>query len=145
MRLKELLAETEAQKEKAARLWREYRKKPAEAREKLLHHTLGYSAGVMGPIGWQDISVSVDGASAHYHISDIGDDSDDFLDFVEKLPSEADSWFSWSREPGSYDWFFSRRDELLYVEVPDVPAGIFIRYDDFVKSIRAGNLRETES
>ena len=135
MKLLELQAENEARKEKTARLWRRFHKKPAESREKLLRHTLEYSAGAMGRNGWQDISISVDGVSAHYHISDIGDDSDDYLDFVEKLPPEADTWFSWSREPGSYDWYFSRRGELLYVEIPDIPTGIFIRYDDFVRGI----------
>ena len=115
-------------KDNAERVWRRFGKKTLKDRER--------RAGAMGRHGWQDISVSVDGVSACYHISDIGDDSGDFLDFVCRLAPDTESVFSWSREPGSYDWYFSRRGELVYVEIPDIPTGIFMRYDDFVRSVR---------
>ena len=123
-------------KDNAELIWRRFRKKPLKDGERLLHHTLEYHAGVMGRNGWQDISFSVDRTMAYYHISDIGDDGRDFVDFVCRLAPDTEAVFSWSLEPGSYDWYFSRRDELLYVEIPHIPKGIFIRYDDFVRSIR---------
>lgn len=125
----------ETQAEKVDRLWRSFLKKSTEKRGQLLSHTLKFRVASMGGNGWQDIGLSLDGASASYHISDIGNSADDFLKFMRELAPDAMGYFSWSREPGSYDWFFSRRDELLYVEVPGIRDGIFIRYDDFVHQI----------
>ena len=129
------IVKQETQAEKVDRLLRSFLKKSPEKRGQLLRHTLNFRATAMGGNGWQDIDLSVDGASASYHISDIGNSADDFLKFVRELAPDAKGYFSWSREPGSYDWYFSRRGELLYVEIPGIRDGIFIRYDDFARQM----------
>ncbi len=129
----------ETREEKGARLWRKYEKLGPKKREEVLRHTFAWSPGRMGRCGWQDLSVSLDGKTAYYHVSDVGchsgDAGDDLIRWVKSLPPHADGYFSWSREPGSYDWYFSRREDILYMEVPEIRDGVFMRYGDFLRAL----------
>ena len=132
----------ESQEEKMARHWRRFGKLSPEKREKRLTHSFSWDPKKGGACGWQDLSVSLDGDCALYHVSIIGCDSEDagrdLIHCVKALPPHADRYFSWSREPGSYDWYFSRREDFLYMEIPDLSDGVVMRYADVLRALTKG-------
>ena len=129
----------ESHTEKIARRWRRFGKLSQQNREMRLAHSFSWDPNRGGGCGWQDLSVCLDGEYAYYHVSLIGCDSEDagedLIHCVRSLPPHADRYFSWSREPGSYDWFFSRREDFLYMEIPDLSDGVFMRYADVLRAL----------
>ena len=105
---------------------------PERARE--LEHTFSIE-NIGARAGWEYPEVTLDGFPYHYHVSCIGHDVASLVACVQSLESGGHATLCWQNEPGVYVWRFSRRGDILYVEVPKADEGVYFRYDYFLGQI----------
>ena len=70
-----------------------------------------------------------------FRISYIGPDVRAFVECVTALKEKDFEEFVFLDEPGEHHVLLSRRQEKIYIELPGMEDGFFLRYDVFVEKI----------
>ncbi len=116
-----------------ANIWQYFDRLGREERIRELTHAFTVSAGING-VGWAHVSITLDGRSAEFRISDIGPGPADFRRFAEGIADGERASFVWVSEPGAFRWRIQRRGGVFYVEPPLIGDGFFIARKDFLRA-----------
>ena len=103
--------------------------------EKAANRIFAYEVYSRRSSGWESVCLRVDEKSHCLEISDIGPDSRAFEQFVSELRDRDYGFFSWFREPGSWNWFLARKDPYLYAEIPGFEEGVFLDSARFIREV----------
>ena len=85
--------------------------------------------------GWQYPKIVLDGEEINYRISYIGSSVGRLVGAVKSLKDGEEGHVTWMDEPGCYCWSFSRRGNLIYVEIPCFDDGVYMDYAYFCKQL----------
>ncbi len=127
--------------EKKARIvekWKYFRECKGRKRRKLLNHTFAFYVEYDG--GMEDaFRFELDGKEADViGLGYAGPRKDDFVRIVTNLKERDLQEVGYLYEPGEANLLFSRRKENIYIELPHMEDGFFLRYDYFVEKIMEG-------
>lgn len=130
------------QKEREARMkaeisekWNSFRKSGKAQRKRMLDHSFRFCIDDIGT-GWEYIHFELDGKTVDsFRVSYIGATVRDFVSCVTEMKERDFKEIVFMSEPGEYSLLFSRRKELVYIRLPHMEDGFFLRYDVFVESI----------
>ncbi len=132
---------TEEKKAEIVEKWKYFRECSRRKRQKLLDHTFAFYVEYDG--GAEDaFRFELDGEEADViGLGYAGPRKDDFVRIVTHLKERDLQVAGYLYEPGEADLLFSRRKEHVYVELPHMEDGFFLRYDFFVEKILEGYRR----
>ena len=118
--------------------WKALRRRGEEERRQLLDRRFAFVVDDIGA-GWEYIHFELDGKTfASYRISYIGPGVSDFVDKVTSLGEEEICEITFYDEPGEYTLLFVRKQDIIYIEIPENRNGFFMKYDVFADRIRKG-------
>lgn len=129
---------TDDKKAQIAEKWKYFRECNSRKRKKLLDHSFAFC--VEYEYGVEDaFRFELDGKEAALvGLGYAGPRSDDFVRIVTGLKEKDLQEVGWLYEPGEANILFSRRKENIYIELPHMEEGFFLRYDYFVEKILEG-------
>ena len=129
---------TDEKKARVAEKWNYFRKFNSRKRKKLLDHSFAFY--VEYDSGMEDAFRSeLDGEEADLiGLGFAGPRKDDFVRIVTNLKEKDLQEVGYLYEPGEANLLFSRRKEHIYIELPHMDDGFFLRYDYFVEKIMEG-------
>ncbi|MBQ6541136.1 MAG: hypothetical protein IJL73_01495 [Lachnospiraceae bacterium] len=132
---------TEEKKAKITEAWEYFRGCGSKKRKKLLDHTFAFF--VEYDCGTEDaFRFELDGEEADLiGLGYAGPRKDDFVRMVTNLKEKDLQEAGYLYEPGEASLLFSRRREHVFVKLPHMEDGFFLRYDYFVEKILEGYLR----
>ncbi|MBR2741078.1 MAG: hypothetical protein IKD87_10475 [Oscillospiraceae bacterium] len=133
---------TEEKRTRIAGKWEAFRGYNRRKRKKLLDHSfdffIEYDGGVEDAFRFE-----LDGREADLiGLGYAGPRKDDFVKLVTTLKEKDLLEVGYLYEPGEADLLFSRRKENIYIELPHLDDGFFLRYDYFVEKILEGYQRQ---
>lgn len=118
--------------------WKQYRESSSKKRKKLRDHTFAfyvdYDCGVEDAFRFELDGEEADVIGLGY----AGPRKDDFVRIVTNLKEKDLQEVGYLYEPGEANMLFSRRNENIYIELPHMEDGFFLRYDYFVEKILEG-------
>ena len=115
--------------------WERFMKCSDQEKEKLLDHTFSFCIDDVGS-GWEYIHFDLDGENiASCRVSYIGPDLHAFFNSISDLKEDDFEELVFLDEPGEYRFLFSRRNEYIYIEMPDMEEGFFLKYDYFMDRV----------
>ena len=118
--------------------WKIFREGDSRKRKKLTGHAFSFCIDDIGS-GWEYIHFELDGkAVCSCRVSYIGPDVHAFVRTVTELKEKDFLEFAFLDEPGEYDFVFSRRGDAVYIELPRMEDGFFLKYDYFVERVMEG-------
>lgn len=88
--------------------------------------------------GWERPTIQLDDCELRCRVSDIGPSVNDLVVMVENLKDGGEDSLTWFDEPGTYQWRFSRRRNLIYVESPVSDEGFYQYYEEFLDQLKSG-------
>ncbi|MCR4722523.1 MAG: hypothetical protein K5629_01950 [Eubacteriales bacterium] len=129
---------TEGKKAEIVRKWEYFRKCNSRKRKKLLDHSFAfyveYDRGVEDAFRFE-----LDGKEADLiGLGFAGPRKDDFVRIVTTLKEKDLQEVGYLYEPGEANILFSRRKDHIYIELPHMDDGFFLRYAYFVEKILEG-------
>ena len=129
---------TDEKKAEIAEIWQDFRESSSKRRKKLLNHTfefyIEYDCGVEDAFRFE-----LDGKEADLiGLGYAGPRSDDFVRIVTGMKERDLQEVGYLYEPGEANILFSRRKENIYIELPHMEDGFFLKYDYFVEKILEG-------
>ena len=129
---------TEGKKAEIVRKWEYFRKCNSRKRKKLLDHSFAfyveYDSGVEDAFRFE-----LDGKEADLiGLGFAGPRKDDFVRIVTTLKEKDLQEVGYLYEPGEANILFSRRKDHIYIELPHMDDGFFLRYAYFVEKIAGG-------
>ena len=129
---------TEAKKAKIAEAWEYFRRCSSKKRKKLLDHIFAFF--VEYDCGAEDaFRFELDGKEADLiGLGYAGPRKDDFVRIVTSLKEKDLKVAGYLYEPGEADLLFSRRHDNIFIKLPHMEDGFFLRYDYFVEKILEG-------
>ena len=129
---------TDETKARVVEKWKYFRECSSKKRKKLLDHSFAFC--VEYEYGVEDaFRFELDGKEAALvGLGYAGPRSDDFVRIVTGLKEKDLQEVGWLYEPGEANILFSRRKENIYIELPHMEEGFFLRYDYFVEKILEG-------
>ena len=129
---------TDETKARVVEKWKYFRECSSKKRKKLLNHSFDFY--VEYDYGREDaFRFELDGKEAALiGLGYTGPRSDDFVRIVTNLKEKDLQEVGYLYEPGEANILFSRRKENIYIELPHVEEGFFLRYDYFVEKILEG-------
>lgn len=129
---------TDDKKAQIAEKWKYFRECNSRKRKKLLDHSFAFC--VEYEYGVEDaFRFELDGKEAALvGLGYAGPRSDDFVRIVTGLKEKDLQEVGWLYEPGESNILLSRRKENIYIELPHMEEGFFLRYDYFVEKILEG-------
>ena len=129
---------TDDKKAQIAEKWKYFRECSSKKRKKLLDHSFAFH--VEYDYGVEDaFRFELDGKEAALiGLGYAGPRKDDFVRIVTGLKEKDLQEVGWLYEPGEANILFSRRKENIYIELPHMEEGFFLRYDYFVEKILEG-------
>ena len=129
---------TDDKKAQIAEKWKYFRECNSRKRKKLLDHSFAFC--VEYEYGVEDaFRFELDGKDAALvGLGYAGPRKDDFVRIVTSLKEKDLQEVGWLYEPGEANILFSRRKENIYIELPHMEEGFFLRYDYFVEKILEG-------
>ena len=116
-------------------IWQYLDRLNREERIRALTHSFTVKGGIDGA-GWASIRIALDGDTASFRISYIGESPADFRRFVNRIRDGENESFAWSSEPGSYPWHIQRRGGIFYVNAPEITDSFFISRQEFLEAIK---------
>ena len=129
---------TEEKKAGVAEKWKYFRECGSKKRRKLLDHSfafhIDYDCGTEDAFRFDLDGEEVDLISLGY----AGPRKEDFVGIVTGLKEKDLQEVGYLYEPGEAQLLFSRRKENIYIELPHMEDGFFLRYDYFVEKILEG-------
>ena len=129
---------TDDKKAQIAEKWKYFRECSSKKRKKLLDHSFDFY--VEYDYGREDaFRFELDGKEAALiGLGYAGPRSDDFVRIVTNLKEKDLQEVGYLYEPGEANILFSRRKENIYIELPHMEDGFFLRYAYFVQKILEG-------
>ena len=129
---------TDDKKAQIAEKWKYFRECSSKKRKKLLDHSFAFH--VEYDYGVEDaFRFELDGKEAALiGLGYAGPRSDEFVRIVTSLKEKDLQEVGYLYEPGEANLLFSRRKEHIYIELPHMDDGFFLRYDYFVEKIMEG-------
>ena len=129
---------TDDKKTHVAEKWKYYRECSSKTRKRLKSHTFAfyveYDSGVEDAFRFE-----LDGEEAALiGLGYAGPRKDDFVRIVTHLKEKDLQEVGYLYEPGEARLLFSRRGDNIYIELPHMKDGFFLRYDYFVEKILEG-------
>ena len=112
-------------------IWQYFDRLSREERVRELTHSFSVKGGIDG-VGWASIKIELDGESAGFRISYIGNSPADFRRFAKGISDGENGSFGWSAEPGAYPWRIQRRGGIFYVDPPVIGKTFFISRVQFL-------------
>lgn len=88
-----------------------------------------------GGAGWEYPRITLDGEEFRYRVSYIGPSVGRLIGAIKSLKDGGKGSLTWMDEPGAYTWNFSRRGNLIYVEIPGADDGVYMKYDYLCKQL----------
>jgi hypothetical protein len=86
--------------------------------------------------GWEYIRFELGGKTvSSFRASYIGPGVRSFVDEVANMKEKENKEFVFLDEPGQHTVFLSRRRDNIYIELPGMDEGFFIRYNAFADKI----------
>ena len=129
---------TDETKARVVEKWKYFRECSSKKRKKLLDHSFDFY--VEYDYGREDaFRFELDGKEAALiGLGYAGPRSDDFVRIVTNLKEKDLQEVGYLYEPGEANILFSRRKENIYIEMPHMNDGFFLRYAYFVEKILEG-------
>ncbi len=131
---------TDEKKAAIAEKWKYFRECSSKKRRKLLDHSfefcVDYDCGVEDAFRFV-----LDGEETLTSLGYAGPRKDEFVSIVTGLKEKDLQEVGYLYEPGEADLLFSRRKEHIYIELPHMEDGFFLRYAYFVEKILEGSNR----
>ncbi len=129
---------TDAKKAQVVEKWKYFRECSSKKRKKLLDHSFAFSVEYVW--GVEDaFRFELDGEEvALVGLGYAGPRKDDLVSIVSSLKEKDLQEVGYLYEPGESHLLFSRRKEHIYIELPHMKDGFFLRYDYFVEKIKEG-------
>ena len=129
---------TDETKARVVEKWKYFRECSSKKRKKLLDHSFDFY--VEYDYGREDaFRFELDGKEAALiGLGYAGPRSDDFVRIVTNLKEKDLQEVGYLYEPGEANILFSRRKENIYIEMPHMENGFFLRYAYFVQKILEG-------
>ena len=129
---------TDEKKARVVEKWKYFRECSSKKRKKLLDHSFDFY--VEYDYGREDaFRFELDGKEAALiGLGYAGPRSDDFVRIVTNLKEKDLQEVGYLYEPGEANILFSRRKENIYIEMPHMENGFFLRYAYFVERILEG-------
>ena len=129
---------TDEKKARVVEKWKYFRECSSKKRKKLLDHSFDFY--VEYEYGREDaFRFELDGKEAALiGLGYAGPRSDDFVRIVTNLKEKDLQEVGYLYEPGEANILFSRRKENIYIELPHMEDGFFLRYAYFVQKILEG-------
>ena len=129
---------TDETKARVVEKWKYFRECSSKKRKKLLDHSFDFY--VEYDCGREDaFRFELDGKEAALiGLGYAGPRSDDFVRIVTNLKEKDLQEVGYLYEPGEANILFSRRKENIYIELPHMEDGFFLRYAYFVQKILEG-------
>ena len=129
---------TDDKKAQIAEKWKYFRECSSKKRKKLLDHSFAFH--VEYDYGMEDaFRFELDGKEAALiGLGYAGPRSDEFVRIVTSLKEKDLQEVGYLYEPGEANILFSRRKENIYIEMPHMNDGFFLRYAYFVEKILEG-------
>lgn len=115
-------------------IWQYFDRMNREDRIRELTHFFKVEGKIDGA-GWAMVRIDLDGETAWFRISYIGNSPADFRTFVNEIGDGEDCSFGWSSEPGFYRWRIQRRGGIFYVNVPVIGESFFIPRAAFLDAV----------
>ncbi|MBR2834288.1 MAG: hypothetical protein IKE43_01040 [Coriobacteriales bacterium] len=129
---------TEEKKAEIAEQWKRFRESDSKKRKRMLNHkfafTVTYDCGMEDAFCFELDGEEVDVIGLGY----AGPRLDDFVRIVTNLKEKDLKEIGYLYEPGEAKLLFSRRKDNIYIELPHMEEGFFLRYDYFVEKIMEG-------
>ena len=115
--------------------WNYFRESSSKKRKRLLDHEFAfyveYDCGVEDAFRFELDGKEVDLIGLGY----AGPRKDEFVQIVTNLKERDLQEVGYLYEPGEANLLFSRRKEHIYIKLPHMKDGFFLRYDYFVEKI----------
>ena len=129
---------TDETKARVVEKWKYFRECSSKKRKKLLDHSFAFH--VEYDYGVEDaFRFELDGKEAALiGLGYAGPRSDEFVRIVTSLKEKDLQEVGYLYEPGEANILFSRRKENIYIEMPHMNDGFFLRYAYFVEKILEG-------
>ena len=129
---------TEEKKAGITEKWAYFRECNSRKRKKLLDHSFAFF--VEYDSGMEDaFRFELDGKEADLiGLGYAGPRKDDFVRIVTNLKEKDLQEVGYLYEPGEANMLFSRRNDNIYIEMPHMKDGFFLRYAYFVEKIMEG-------
>lgn len=128
---------TGEKKSRVAEKWKYFRECGGRKRKKLLDHRFAFRVAYDG--GVEDaFRFELDGKETEIGLGYAGPRKDDFVRIVTNLKEKDLQELGYLYEPGEAELLFSRRKENVYIELPHMEDGFFLRYSYFVEKILEG-------
>ena len=129
---------TDDKKAQIAEKWKYFRECNSRKRKKLLDHSFAFC--VEYEYGVEDaFRFELDGKEAALvGLGYAGPRKDDFVRIVTRLKEKDLQEVGYLYEPGEANMLFSRRGENIYIELPYMEDGFFLKYNYFVEKILEG-------
>lgn len=118
-------------------VWDRYDGFTTAEKVKALSHIFRMTNGGVGA-GWEHPEITLDRDELRCRVSDIGPSVGDLVVMVENLKDGDEGSLTWFDEPGTYQWRFSRRRNLIYVELPVGDEGVYMYYEEFLDELKSG-------
>ena len=120
---------------KAAEKWQYFRDCKPQKRKKLLKKDFAFRIDDIGA-GWEYIHFELGGKTvSSFRVSYIGPGVRSFAEEAASMKEKENKEFVFMDEPGQHTVFLSRRKENIYIELPGMDEGFFLRYAMFVEKI----------
>ena len=124
-----------AERAAIAAKWEYFRKRKSDRKRKLLDHEFAFRVDDVGA-GWEYIRFELDGKTVDsFRVSYIGPGVRDFVDSVTGMKEKDFKEVVFYDEPGEHHLLFSRRYGSIYIKLPAMEDGFFLRYDYFADRI----------
>lgn len=132
----EMYKEQQAQKKAAiAEKWKAYRESSKKIRKRLADHSFAFCIDDIGA-GWEYVHFELDGKTVDsFRVSYIGATVRDFVSCVTNMKEKDFQEIIFMSEPSEYSLLFSRRKDLIYIKLPHMKDGFFLKYDEFKEQI----------
>ena len=129
---------TDETKARVVEKWKYFRECSSKKRKKLLDHSFAFH--VEYDYGVEDaFRFELDGKEAALiGLGYAGPRSDEFVRIVTSLKEKDLQEVGYLYEPGEANMLFSRRGENIYIELPYMEDGFFLKYNYFVEKILEG-------
>ena len=129
---------TDETKARVVEKWKYFRECSSKKRKKLLNHSFDFY--VEYDWGREDaFRFELDGKEAALvGLGYAGPRKDDFVRIVTRLKEKDLQEVGYLYEPGEANMLFSRRGENIYIELPYMEDGFFLKYNYFVEKILEG-------
>ncbi|MCR4747163.1 MAG: hypothetical protein K5836_01685 [Clostridiales bacterium] len=115
--------------------WEYFRECSKGKRKRLLDHDFKFCLDDIGA-GWEYVHFELDGKNvSSFRISYIGPGVREFVECATSLKEKENNSFTFCDEPGEHVVFMSRRRENIYIELPYMDKGFFLKYDKFISAV----------